>query len=472
MAETPALAPPTLAPRDIVRSGLCIGCGECAADEPRADMAWDAFGQLKPRGPSDWYTAPSATFAARCPFSPAAVNEDVIAADRLPDAPHDDARIGRYEHAWVGHVAEGSFRSDGSSGGMVSWVANELLRTGRVDAVAHVVATDPADEGARLFRYRLSRTRAEIAEGAKSRYYPIDLSETIRAIRETPGRYAIVAVPCFIKAVQLLRRSDPVIAERVTHTLGLFCGHMKSARLVESFAWQLDTAIEDVRRVDYRIKDEGRPANWYRAHLELADGSARAQDWWHLADGDWGAGYFQNPACNMCDDVVAETADIAFGDAWVEPYSSDGRGSNVAVVRSPELGRMVADAVADGRLALTEVDADYIVGTQAAGFRHRREGLAYRLTWWRRGVTPVKRVSPGAGTLSPRRRLVYRTRAAIAWWSHRLFRIGRVTGWHAVYLRPAKWALTFYQALAWSQGKLGARFDRWEKRGWRGSRAG
>ncbi|WP_294189119.1 Coenzyme F420 hydrogenase/dehydrogenase, beta subunit C-terminal domain [uncultured Sphingomonas sp.] len=457
--------PPALAPREIVRSGLCIGCGGCAADETRAGMAWDAFGQLKPDGPADWYDAPTPTFAALCPFSPSAVNEDVIAAERLPDAPHVDARIGRYEHAWVGHVAEGSFRSDGSSGGMVSWVANELLRTGRVDAVAHVVATEPVGEDSRFFRYRLSRTRAEIAEGAKSRYYPIDLTEIIRAIRATPGRYAIVGVPCLIKAVQLLRRSDPVIAERVTHTLGLFCGHMKSARLVESFAWQLDTPIEEVRGVDYRIKDEGRPANWYRAHLTLADESARAQDWWHLADGDWGAGFFQNSACNMCDDVVAETADIAFGDAWVEPYSSDGRGSNVAVVRSPELAAMVADAVADGRLALTQVDADYIVGTQAAGFRHRREGLAYRLTWWRRGVRPIKRVAPGAVTLSPRRRLVYRTRAVIAWWSHRLFWLGRRTGWHAIYLRPAKAALGFYQALAWSQGKLGAWFDRVEKRG-------
>ena len=106
----------------------------------------------------------------------------MIAAARLPDAPHSDTRIGRYEHAWVGHVAEDTFRSDGSSGGMVSWVANELLRTGRVDAVAHVVASDPGE--GRFFRYRLSRTRAEIAEGAKSRYYPIDLTETIRRSEE------------------------------------------------------------------------------------------------------------------------------------------------------------------------------------------------------------------------------------------------------------------------------------------------
>jgi coenzyme F420-reducing hydrogenase beta subunit len=111
-------------------------------------------------------------------------------------------------------------------------------------------------------------------------------------------------VPCFIKAVHLARRADPVLAERITHTLGLFCGHQKSAHLVDSFALQLDAPMREVRAVDYRKKDEGRPANWYRADLTLADGSHRAEDWMHLADGDWGAGFWQNPACDWCDDVV------------------------------------------------------------------------------------------------------------------------------------------------------------------------
>ena len=130
----------------------------------------------------------------------------------------------------------------------------------------------------------------------------------------------MVGIPCFIKAIHLLRRLDPVVRERVTHTLGLFCGHMKSAAMVESFAWQLGTELQRVRALDYRIKDESRPANWYRVNLELDDGAAASQDWWHLADGDWGAGFFQNPACDWCDDVVAETADVSFGDAWVEPF--------------------------------------------------------------------------------------------------------------------------------------------------------
>src|SRR3546814_17923778 len=102
------------------------------------------------------------------------------------------------------------------------------------------------------------------------------------------------------------------------------------------------------------------------------------QDWWHLVDGDWGAGFFQNRACDFCDDVVAETADIAFGDAWVEPYSSDGRGTNVVVVRSSALHAMLREGIDAGRLALQPVAAGFVRETQAAGFRQRREWLAHR----------------------------------------------------------------------------------------------
>lgn len=420
-------------------------------------MRWDRHGFLRPSGDHEWLEGASADFSHICPFSPAAANEDAIATERFGGAPQGDLRIGRFVTAYVGHAIEDPFRRNGSSGGLTNWVAAELMRTGAVDGVAHVVATDPAS--GRHFDYRISRSLDELSAGAKSRYYPVELSSVLREIRDRPGRYAVVGVPCFIKAIHLLRRTDPVIRERVTHTLGLFCGHQKSAAMIESFAWQLGTELGRVRALDYRLKDGARPANWYRAHLELDDGTAAAGDWWHFADGDWGAGFFQNPACDWCDDVVGETADISFGDAWVEPYSSDGRGTNVVVARTPELKDMIEQARADGRLQLEVVDAEFIVLTQAAGLRHRRDGLAYRLTWRRRGVAPRKRVVPSAD-LPLRRKLVYRMRYLIARWSHRMFSLARAVHAPRLYTAWARTVLRLYQSLTWSQGRLGRLLDR------------
>lgn len=425
-------------------------------------MIWDGRGQLRPDGPAEWLRRGSRDFERLCPFSPQARDEDELARGQFPDAANVDGRIGRFEAAYVGHVAESGFRAAGSSGGMVSWTAAELLRRGLVDGVAHVVAADPRSEG-RLFRYRVSRTEQEVRDGARSRYYPIDLSAVLGEMRAIPGRYAVVGIPCFIKAVNLLRAEDPLIRERIAFTLGLFCGHMKSARMVESFAWQMGAAPAAVEAIEYRVKDSERPANWYRAEVRLEDGSTRQRDWWHLVDGDWGSGFFQHSACNFCDDVVAETADISFGDAWVEPYSADGRGTNVVVVRSPLINELVLSGIDERRLEFRPVDADFVVRTQAAGFRQRREGLAYRLAWRRRNVLPRKRVRPGVANLRLRRRLIYLTRYQISAWSHRVFWLARMLGAPALYLAWGRAALTIYHALAYSRGGLGRALDRVER---------
>ena len=443
-------------PREIVRAGLCIGCGACAglARPGQAEMAFDRHGLLRPRGDPEWMAEGPAGFGAICPFSPAAADEDEIATAEFPTAPHHAASVGRYESAWVGHAAEGDFRLRGSSGGLVSWVACELLREGLVDAVVHVEpCADPQRDG-RFFAYRVSRSVDEVRAGAQSRYHPIELSEVLRTIAARPGRYAVVGIPCFIKAVQLLRHQDPLYRERIVHTLGLFCGHMKSARFTESLAMQMGLPIERVRAVEYRHKAEDRPANWYSSRMTLDDGSQPTQDWWHLADGDWGAGFFMAPACNFCDDVVAETADVSFGDAWVEPHSSDWRGTNVMLVRSPVVGRLVERALAEGRLALEPVDDRYVADTQAAGLRQRREGLSWRLAK-RRGLMPRKRVPPDARAAAPSRKRIYAMRQAISRWSHRMFRLARASGRPWIYVRWARASAALYHALAYHRGRLG-----------------
>lgn len=445
------------APIDVVRSGLCIGCGICVAqDAPGPRMIWNRFGQLQPTGPPGWLQRRSASFARTCPFSPGALSEDDLAADLFPHIPSPHPALGRVLSAFVGYAAEASLRQDGSSGGLVSWVLLELLRRGWIDGALHVTeAKQPAKEGP-FFHYHLSRTGQEIRAGAKSRYYPVEMSGVLSLIRAIPGRYAVVGVPCFIKALQLLRREDPLLRERIAFTLGLFCGHMKSARFLESCAWQMGLSLDQVLRADFRRKAPERPANWYTVQFTLRDGRVLEKDWWHLADGDWGAGFFQASACNFCDDVVAETADIAFGDAWVEPYASDGRGTNVVLVRSARLAGLISAGIREERLRLDPVDLALVEQTQAAGFRQRREGLAYRLTWRRPGgIRPRKRVAPDRRHLSARRKLIYRLRAGLSFGSHWIFLLAQELRCPALYLGWARAALALYQGVARYRGRLG-----------------
>lgn len=447
-----------LSPAEIVRAGLCIGCGVCA-DRTSIRMGFDRYGNLRPEGAGVKNATPE--FARTCPFSPKAVDEDTLAAELFAEAPNRSHEVGLFRAAWVGHVVEGDFRERGSSGGMASWVLRELLARGLVDGVFHVKPCEPS--GGRFFRYELSEDADGISGGAKSRYYPVEMSGVLAEIRKRPGRYAVVGVPCFIKALRLACREDPALAEKLLFTLGLFCGHMKSARMLESFAWQMGCTSGEVSRFDFRIKDPSRPASTYTAAARTHAGEELRRDWWNMPDGDWGAGFFQNPACNCCDDVLAETADISFGDAWVEPYSSDGRGTNVVVARSEPLARLVSEAIAAGKLELRPVDAAFVAATQAAGLRHRREGLSYRLSWRGPAVRPRKRIVPKQTGIPLRRKCVYRIRAHIGAWSHPVFSVARLLRWRGLYIAWARTLASVYGGCTYLRGPW-ARLFRWMDR--------
>src|SRR3546814_19862684 len=117
-----------------------------------------------------------------------------MAVAQFPTAKHNGRLIGRYEAAYVGYAVEENFRSLGSSGGLVSWVAADLLRTGLVDGVAHVIAANPAADQC-FFRYHISRTAAEIRSGAKYRYSQTEFPAVIAQIRAFPGPFSVLGNP-------------------------------------------------------------------------------------------------------------------------------------------------------------------------------------------------------------------------------------------------------------------------------------
>lgn len=435
----------------IVAAGACIGCGACAV--ANAEGYAVRFGRLGlyQAQPNDHTLAPEEEqrVASICPFSDCAETEDEIAERVFPQAAQHHPAVGVWTSAYVGAAKEGTFQARGSSGGLLSWVLVELLRRRLIDGVVHVVPQVPTAHDRRLFAYRISRTAAEVSEGAKSRYYPVEFSAALAAIRAEPGRYAFVGLPCFVKAVRLLMRDDPILRSRITFCAGLFCGHLKSAALVDSFAGQLGVAPEAVAGVDFRVKQPDQRADRYTIGLQLRDGTARTCDWARMVDGDWGMGFFQYSACNLCDDVMAETADIAFGDAWVPPYSADSRGTNVVVVRAPAIDAVLREARAEGRVELAEVDGDFLARTQAAGLRQRREGLAYRLSKSRGRWVPRKRVQPGAAGIGWKRRRVYDLRQLISRWSHVIFHQSQTMRAPWIYRTWARLIAATYRAVLW-----------------------
>jgi coenzyme F420 hydrogenase subunit beta len=386
----------------VVSSGVCVGCGACAVVAPEhIAVELSETGSYLPvardgRGLSDLDERIALDASKVCPFSNSARNEDSIGSELFSgdDASHHVA-IGYYRKIVAGHVAGGDFRERGTSGGMTSWVLHRLLSSGEVDGVIHVASTLDALPGA-LSRYTISRTVDELLSGRKSRYHVQTLADVMAEVQRHPGRYAIVGVPCFVKAVRLLADADAVLRDRIVFAASLVCGHYKSTLYSEYLAWSVGVQPTDVRDIDYRHKEPGRPPNRYCVRVSPSEGEDVVRGVEHIPMADWGMGIFKLGACDYCDDIVGETADVSLGDAWLPPFMSDWQGANVAITRSELATRIFSEGEASGELDVIPWTAEDVAASQAGAVRHRRPGLAVRLgNRARQGMwAPTKRVEP------------------------------------------------------------------------------
>jgi coenzyme F420-reducing hydrogenase beta subunit len=136
------------------------------------------------------------------------------------------------------------------------------------------------------------------------------MSDVLRTVREQPGRYAIIGLPCFLKGVQKARANDRVLAERLTALVGLTCGQLKSGLFLEYLIRLAGFVGEEVETVSFREKVRDKPPSLvFGCTARTANGPVRRL----VASGEgyghaWGRGYFKLNACNRCDDVFAEVA--------------------------------------------------------------------------------------------------------------------------------------------------------------------
>ena len=405
----------------VVSGGYCIGCGACTAiPNSPIRIKMDEYGCYQAMIDNSYIREHDSYLDVLkvCPFSDESINEDQISKALFGDKLQFHERIGYYITTYGGYVKENTFREHGSSGGMGTWILAELFKKGLIDAVIHVKPKHLHDNSKILFKYTVSRSLEHIRLGAKSRYYPVELSQVLSVVRNQPGRYAIVGLPCFIKAVRLLAEYDDIIKSRIHFCIGLICGHLKSTRFADMFAWQFGIKPDELKNIDFRVKiPERRVINYGVKVQGIFDNEEKqtVRPARTLYGSNWGLCFFKYQACDYCDDVMAETADISIGDAWLPRYNQDSGGTNVVVIRNHFINNIIDEAIASKRLHLELITADEVALSQNAGLRHRREGLAYRL-WlkdrageWR----PRKRVQ-ASRKIDPKtiKKMVYRMEMA------------------------------------------------------------
>ncbi|MGO1317540.1 MAG: Coenzyme F420 hydrogenase/dehydrogenase, beta subunit C-terminal domain [Cellulomonadaceae bacterium] len=412
----------------IVSPDLNVNSGVYAALDPSIRMQMNARGEYEYLGLDGVNDSLAKLLLEVSAFGALGSTEETVAAELFGGGRGSvHSVIGQYRGLYAGHAVEGEFRDRGSSGGIASWLLNELLRTGRVDGVIHMV---PDPGGSPLFSYRISRSRSEIVEGAKSHYYPGQLADVLDMAAKSGERFALTAIPSFAFEVRLLQQLRPEFRERIPYIVGLICGHQKTANYAAQLAWRVGIRPESLEFIDFRKKDPAASASRYLMEVHgFIDGErvVREARQGELFGTDWGHGLFKSNFSDFTEDAFNETADVVFGDAWLPRYVNDSAGTNVVIARNDEIDAMLRAAREDGRLHLEDCAPEDMVSSQAALVKQSVTELPSRFRYLAaKGeyVPPVRRPHPCVRVPLLRRKIqasrLKLSRQSHAAWEHAL----------------------------------------------------
>ena len=377
----------------VVKNDLCVGCGACAATcpEQKLKMVFNRYGEYIPTSIQECSKGCGICLKV-CPFFNGNNNEDGIGSALYSQIPGISFReeTGYYLSCYVGYAPE--TRLQGSSGGIATWLLSTLLKKGVVD---YVVAVVPNEDSDFLFKFAILDNPEHIMNSAGSVYYPVELSGVLQSIQNRPGKYAIVGLPCFIKAIRLAAQRNQKVKERIIVTLGLVCGQMKSKHYTEYIS-SLSGVYPPLQEVSYRGKSKEKPAcNYY---FSCKNKTGKTGKIFH----DQGVGkvwinrWFTLNACNYCDDVYAECADVTLMDAWLPEYAADYQGTNFILVRSLLMKDIFNDKLHPDKIHIKPAPVEDLIKSQDGVIKYKKEYLAGRLflNLQKKIPVPVKRVEP------------------------------------------------------------------------------
>jgi len=317
----------------IVDGGLCHRCGSCVGICPTGVLSRDQHDFPKVENLSACTDCDLCIKV--CPGDE--LNYEGIHQEMLGVAGELTETHGHFSRALLAHSNDSALRESSTSGGLVTAILVELLRKGEIDGAVVITADEE-----KIWKGKpiLARTESELLAATKSKYAISPTNVIFHDILATPGRYALVGLPCQIHGFHKAAALDPRIKERVVLTIGLFCHAAIDHQAFEIIWESLGDYNKGAKRFISRIgKHPGAP------HIELEDGTMRPVYFPEKK------GYrptsmeminvlyrlYTPERCLTCFDALSDLADISVGDPWMAPPDDSidfKEGWSFALVRS------------------------------------------------------------------------------------------------------------------------------------------
>jgi coenzyme F420-reducing hydrogenase beta subunit len=368
---------------NVIEGGFCIGCGTCTYTNKDSQMQWNTRGELIPI-----FEIKDTKQSSMCPFSDDSKDESTLANIFFNDQLNSNNIIGKFSNLYAGQVKSNEILKNSSSGGMLTWINKKLLDLNIVDGI--IAVRESTNDT--LFEYEICYDSSDLKYFAKSRYYPAQLGNVLKKIKNDGKKYALVTLPCFAKSIRNLQLVDEELHKSIPFIFTLICGHLKTKNYSEYLGWQSNILPKDLTNIDYRVKDKNQLSSKYSVSVSDSE-SKNLIAFDDLKYNDWGLGLFKPKACDFCDDVFGELGDMTVGDAWLPKYLNDDSGNSVIIIRNKVIDDIFIKYSSE--LNIEQLSKDDLLKSQKGGIAHKRSGLRVRLDHYSdmSKVTPKKRMA-------------------------------------------------------------------------------
>lgn len=366
----------------IVKSGLCTGCGLCQAVAPEGaiTMHMSERGYLRPKQHAVIASDTLTSINQVCPG---------VKVEHPPGLTNYHANWGPVESVNVGFAQDANIRRQGSSGGVISALCVYLIESGQVDFIAQIAADDKNPVANKL---QMSRTQAEIIYAAGSRYAPTAPLANLDQLLKTQQRFAFVGKPCDIAALRAFLRLYPHYQQQIPYLISFMCAGIPSQNATTDVIKAMGADPNNVQ--SFRYRGDGWPG---MARTVSHSGQIHEMDY----NSSWGniLGKQLQHRCKICADGIGEFADLVCADAW---YGKDGYpdfterdGRSLVIARTKQGSELLAQAVNNGAINIEPSNLDEVALMQPYQLNRKRLAAARGLaTFLAQGTTTrFKRLS-------------------------------------------------------------------------------
>lgn len=355
---------------EIVRDGLCTGCGVCAGVCPTdAIIMRISKGLFLPEIEQE--KCNGCRICVRCCPGYSVDFEELNF--RIFRKQPEDARLGNFLGCYVGHANDADVRSQASSGGVAPRLLSFALEKGMIDGALVVGMCKDQPLVPKPF---IARTREEVVSASKSKYCPVSIDEALRYILENDGRFAVVGLPCHIHGIRKAERIFKILEKRIVLRIGLLCSRTANFMGTEFVLKKMGISKEQVIELRYRGK------GWPGAMLiRLTDGSNSSMPCigWNAYWPIFSSFFFTPMRCIMCPDHTNELADISLGDAWLPELKHKRFGESLILTRTKDAENLLARASSAGAISIRMVEFGKVKQSQAEPLKFKKDDMRTRL---------------------------------------------------------------------------------------------